>query len=73
MTVFTVMDGLGLPDLLLDNELMAMLGGFVPDPCKWQVIYQSMPWLGFASPLHVVPFQPVSGAMSAAISRLASQ
>ena len=73
MTVFTVMDGPGLPDLLLDNELMAMLGGFVPDPCKWQATYQSMPWLGSSSPLHVVPFRPVSEAMAAAVSRLASQ
>ncbi len=72
MTLFTVMDGHGLLDLLLDNELMAMLGGFVPDPCKWQATYQSMPWLGPVSPLQVVPFQPVSEAMAASVARLAS-
>ena len=50
---WVVMDGEDLPELLLDNELMALMGLRI-DPAAWTVTYSSRPYL-LDSPDVVIP------------------
>ena len=59
-TRFVICDGEDLPDLLIDNELMALLGDLSIHPAQWVGTYSSQPWRP-AAPRHEVPLRPMTG------------
>ena len=68
---WVVMDGKDLPELLLDTELMAMMGLRL-DPVTWSVTYSSKPYLPDSPEIVIQLARPTRGEL-AALAELAGE
>ena len=65
-----IMEGENLPDVLLDTQTMAMLGGMTLHMAEWEVTYSTEPWDAEA-PRRVIPLRPMDTAHSSMADALA--